>query len=286
MQRTCQSQTKSPFTLIELLVVVAIIAILASLLLPALSSARERGRRAVCMNNLKQQYLAHAMYAGDYDGRMTGITRTPYANAYISHYNNNGYYLAFRELTNNYLNIATAPNGGGNDPRTGSLSDVFVCPNVPLGMLESYDSGHFKARVGYTIFLGGMGAGMGSNPDVYCFPKLDRYGEAGPYGRKMIASDAMANVGTNGGFAWNWIVRNNHKYEGGNVLAGDGGAEWVPYNSWAQPGFSGEGTMLPVRKYYAYQGSTGWNTNYYWHGPNASGGWSSSESNSTPGMWY
>ena len=58
------------FTLIELLVVISIIALLAAILFPVFSRARESARRSACLSNMKQMGLALLQYTQDYDERM------------------------------------------------------------------------------------------------------------------------------------------------------------------------------------------------------------------------
>ncbi len=175
--QTPRAKSKDGFTLIELLVVIAIIAILAGMLLPGLSRAKEAGRRISCVNNLRQLELSLTIYASDnhdnFCPRTAGEANNPRWPGRLRE--------TFRDVK-----VLRCPSDGPNTPPTvtTSLDQADAAPRTYI--INGWND-YFREKVGASFTMASI--------DNQAMPEnaIKRPSDTIAFGEKKNLSDVLSN---------------------------------------------------------------------------------------------
>jgi prepilin-type N-terminal cleavage/methylation domain-containing protein/prepilin-type processing-associated H-X9-DG protein len=160
------------FTLIELLVVVAIIALLISILLPSLARAREGGRAAVCLTNLKQMGYGCQMYAGDYKFVLPGPAHICVYYDSVAKWGVNPYGTGqkdnFFRMNLPYL-IGRYMTGSSSGRDAKALDRIALCPTADkISVADASGQPWFyQARAYYIANTGANGLHIGGSAGAF-----------------------------------------------------------------------------------------------------------------------
>jgi prepilin-type N-terminal cleavage/methylation domain-containing protein len=205
---------KKSFTLIELLVVIAIIAILAAMLLPALSAARLSAKTSACLANLKQSGMAVQSYSADHNGHIMSNTL------------NSGAMTSWPMRLFYYVSI-------GDSTKPTYSSDVNAAKQYPIFLCPVEGSFHGSVNFAYTHY-GFNSVGFGNNSD-----KDGSTAEDDPFFRRHesnllqpdLAVVLMDTSRKQGGAQINWTSYIAYRHGGDLTQTFEDNGKFVKYNS-------------------------------------------------------
>ena len=210
---SCQVRSiRSGFTLIELLVVISIIALLVSILLPALGKARDQAKSVICSTNLRNPLIALRMYADDYNGRLPGA----FPNYWY-------------RLLSPYLSADGRSQGVG--------VEWARCPSAPKDALRTYGGNCptvFRHEPG--AYPGVSGSARLDKIPLEVFLLSDTYGKDWGSGAQYGAMAVILHpVG--------WPYDMDHDGDGLDDTATTESITYGPYNGW-DPRHLGRGNLV------------------------------------------